>query len=267
MKRILLILFVLVQITPFLWAQTTNPALKSSKKYVPIKVEEHTIQLKDSKIELDKNGFPKQIYTFYRPTQNPTKILFENIHFHVVRKSDSKNILLKDGGVKFAKNDKKTDRWNGIVKWKSSSRNDSLVMEVVGKAKFDGQLTFNVKIMALQAMALKEVTMHIPFVPTLPSIMMGFGVNEGKRPEKVEWKWDGPFKNETGAWLGNEEAGLRYVLKKGAWANENRGGVTVGLKGSSMLANNYTGEHEMKKGDVRYYNFMLFIKPLHGTKR
>ncbi len=250
----------------------TAQELKSTRKlntvkYVPIKVESNSISLRDSKIELDKSGFPKQINTFYNSTKDPIKLLFENIHFHFVRKSDGKNIILKDGVVKFSKNDKNTDRWNGIVKWKSTNRNDSLIMDVSGKLKFDGHLSYKVKVSALQDVLLKDVTMHIPFIPTLPTIMMGFGINEGKRPEKVEWKWDGPFKDQRAAWLGNPDSGIQYTLRKGAWANENKGGVTIAIKGSSMLANNYTGEHEMKNGDVLYYNFNILIKPLSLIER
>ena len=245
--------------------------LKSGKKlvslkYVPIKVEGNTLILRNSQIELDKNGFPKQIQTFFNPSTPPTKLLYENIHFHFVRKSDGKNTVLKDGGVKFAKNDKKVDRWNGIVKWNGTSRNDSLVMDVKGKLKFNGQLLYSVKVTALQDIALKDVTMHIPFIPTLPTNMVGFGIADGKRPEKVEWKWNGPFKNDNGAWLGNEDAGLQYTLRKGAWDNKSKGGVTVGIKGSSMLANNYTADHDMKKGDVLNYDFTLFITPRQAIK-
>ena len=258
----------LIQAALFVTAQELPSSKKSpSVKYVPIKVEGNSITLKNSQIELDKNGFPKQIQTMFNPSLSPIKLLYENIHFHYVRKSDGKNTVLKDGGVQFAKNDKKVDRWNGIVKWKATNRNDSLVMDVTGKLTFNGQLKYKVKITALHHIVFKDVTMHIPFIPTVPVKMLGFGVDDDKRPDKVEWKWDGPFKNQHWAWLGNVDAGFQYTLQKGAWDNNAKGGVSIGIKGSSMLANNYTGEHEMKKGDVLHYDFILLVTPFIAAKK
>jgi hypothetical protein len=51
---------------------------------------------------------------------------------------------------------------------------------------------------------------------------------------------------------------LGYVLHGTQWANGGRGGITVGIKGRSLLANNYTGAHSMKKGDQLEYDFDLF---------
>ncbi len=249
-KRLFTFLF-LILATLQINAQELNYGRRViSIPYVPIKIEGNTILLYGSKIELDKSGFPKQI-------ANSTSLLYENIHFHFVRESDGKNMILKDGGLQFLK---KTDR---RVKWKSINQNDTLIMEVKGKLGLGGLIRVMVKVKALNAIELKDVTMHIPFTPTIANSMMGFGIAYGQRPEKVEWKWNGEHKYKHGAWLGNPTIGLEYTLRRGAWANRNKGGVTIGIKGSSMLANNYTGKHKMKKGDVLHYNFTLLVTSPH----
>ncbi|RZL44664.1 MAG: hypothetical protein EOP00_19355 [Pedobacter sp.] len=272
------------------WKQTRLTWLNSTlaqkntviAPYTALNVQENTISLLGRKVELDKNGFPKQIQTYYSPemtevTTTPNNLLAENIHFHFVRKADGKNIKLNDGGIKFTKKEA------GTVQWDAKSVNDSLQVDVSGSLEFDGFLAYTVKVTALQDVGLKDVTMHIPFNKTAATYMMGLGQKGGLRPEKVEWKWDVANKNQDGAWLGNVNAGLQYSLRDEhyvrplntnfylqkplllpkSWGNENKGGITVGIKGSSMLANNYTGEHSMKKGEVLYYNFNLLITPFH----
>ncbi|MFA6276068.1 MAG: glycoside hydrolase domain-containing protein [Pedobacter sp.] len=272
------------------WKQTRLTWLNSTlaqkntviAPYTALQVQENTISLLGRKVELDKNGFPKQIQTFFSPemtdyTTTPNNLLAENIHFHFVRKADGKNTVLKDGGIEFTKKEA------GTVQWKSKNANDSLQMDVAGSLEFDGFLAYTVKVTALKDVDLKDVTMHIPFNKTAATYMMGFGQKGGTRPEKFDWKWDVANKNQDGAWLGNVNAGLQYALRDEkyvrplntnfylqkplllptSWGNENKGGVTIGIKGSSMLANNYTGERQLKKGDVLYYNFTLLITPFH----
>jgi len=272
------------------WKQTRLTWLNSTlaqkntviAPYIPLQVQGNTISLLGRKVELDKNGFPKQIQTFFSPemteyTTTPNNLLAENIHFHFVRKADGKNTVLKDGGIQFTKKEE------GTVQWKSKNANDSLMMDVTGTLEFDGFLVYTVKVTALQEVDLQDVTMHIPFNKTAASYMMGFGQKGGERPVQFDWKWDVANKNQDGAWLGNINAGLQYSLRDEhyvrplntnfylqkplllptSWGNENKGGVSIGIKGSSMLANNYTGERKMKKGDVLYYNFTLLITPFH----
>ncbi|MEO8110235.1 MAG: glycoside hydrolase domain-containing protein, partial [Ginsengibacter sp.] len=128
-----------------------------------------------------------------------------------------------------------------------------------------------------------EITMHIPFKKDITKYMMGLGQKGSYRPEKFEWKWDVAHKNQDGAWIGNVNAGLQYSLRDeryvrplntnfylqkplllpSSWGNGDKGGITIAEKGKSILANNYSGERHMKKGDVLYYNFNLLITPFH----
>lgn len=272
------------------WKQTRLTWLNSTlaqkntviAPYTALQVQGNTISLLGRKVELNQNGFPKQIQTFFSPemtdiTTTPNNLLAENIHFHFVRKADGKDIKLIDGGVQFTKKEA------GTVQWITKTGNDSLKVEVSGSLEFDGFLAYTVKVTALQDVDLKDVTMHIPFNKTAAPYMMGLGQKGGVRPEMVDWKWDVATKNQDGTWLGNVNAGLQYTLRDEnyvrplntnfylqkplllptSWGNGAKGGITVGIKGSSMLANNYSGERQMKKGDVLYYNFNLLITPFH----
>jgi hypothetical protein len=249
--------------------------------YTPLTLQQKTISLLGRKVELNEDGFPKQIQTFFTPemtgyTDQPNVLLYEPIHFHFT-KMDGKNLSLKSKGLVFTKQEA------GGFQWQASSVNDTLQMDVAASLEFDGFASFTVKVSALQDIQLKDITMHIPFKKEMAKYLMGLGQKGGERPEQVNWKWDVATKNQDGAWIGSVNAGLQYSLRDekyirplntnfylqkplllpGSWGNETKGGITVGIKGSSMLANNYTGERSLHKGDVLYFNFTLLITPFH----
>ncbi len=250
--------------------------------YTALKVNHDTISLLGRKVIVNKDGFPEQIQTFFTPemteyTNQPNDLLAEAIHFHFTKMIDGKNLVLKSNGLQFMKKEP------GTVQWEATSSNDTLKMEVSASMEFDGFVAYKVKVTALQDVDFKDITMHIPFKKDIPKYMMGLGQKGGYRPENFEWKWDVAHKNQDGAWIGNVNAGLQYSLRDEkyvrplntnfylqkplllptSWGNDNKGGITIGEKGKSILANNYSGERTMKKGDVLYYNFNLLITPFH----
>jgi hypothetical protein len=274
MKKILFAICAFMICSNFIMGQNTNE----------LEVNETFISLFGRKIELDKNGFPKQIQTFFYQDGTASQdmgnhLLAENIHFHFVRKSDGKNIKFIDGGIVF------TDKSKNSVSWKAKSISDSLQVDVVGFIGLKGRLIYFVKVTALHDILLKDITMHIPFQKNAANYMSGLVQKYALRPEKVEWKWEGAEQMEE-TWLGNVNGGLQYILgdeksirmsknpsfqKRSlppiSWYNNGRGGITIGIKGSSMLVNNFTGERQMTKGEVLYYNFTLLVTPSNTTKK
>jgi Family of unknown function (DUF6067) len=263
MKKFVLSLFFLLTFQWLPAQENTVPA-----PFTPLIICGDTISLLGRKLQLNRQGFPEQIQTFFTAEMSdysttPTNILAENIHFHFTRQSDGKDIRLIGGGLEF------TRRQPGIVQWQATSTSDSLRMEVAGTLKFDGSLSYTVKLTALQDLELKEITMHIPFQKEVAKYMMGLGQKGGNRPDSmVAWTWDLSHKNQEWAWIGNLNAGLQWSLRDeklpSSWRNSGRGGITVGIKGRSLLANNYSGARNMKKGDTLYYNFTLLITPFHA---
>jgi hypothetical protein len=249
--------------------------------YTPLLVKNNTVSLLGRTVEVNNDGFPKQIQTFFTPemtdiTNAPNNLLTEGIHFHFI-KPDGKNIKLKSQGLQFTKTEP------GTVQWNATSGNDSLQMEVSASLEFDGFISYTVKVKALQDISLKDITMHIPFKRNVAKYMMGLGQKGGYRPENFEWKWDVTHKNQDGAWVGNVNAGLQYSLRDdkyvrplntnfylqkplilpSSWGNGDKGGIKVTDDGKAVLANNYSGERKLSKGDVLYYNFTLLITPFH----
>ena len=271
------------------WKQTRLPWINSTlaqentviAPYTALTLQQKNIGLLGRKVEVNEDGFPKQIQTFFTPemtgyTEQPNTLLYEPIHFHFT-KMDGKNFTLKSKGLVFTKQEA------GIIQWQASNVSDTLQMDVNGLIEFDGFSSYTVKVTVLQDVQLKDIVMHIPFKKEIAKYLMGLGQKGGERPDPVNWKWDVANKNQDGAWIGSVNAGLQYSLRDekyirplntnfylqkplllpSSWANGDKGGITVGIKGSSMLANNYTGERSLKKGEVLYFNFNLLITPFH----
>ena len=252
--------------------------------YTPLDISGDTlIRLLGRSIRLSRQGFPEQIQTWFTPemtdtTDHPNNLLAENIHFHFVRASDGKDIRLAPQGVQF------TGRSPGTVSWTATSAADELRMDVSAALEFDGFLSYTVKVTALTDLDLKDIDMHIPFQPDMGKYMMGLGLKGGYRPDSMyRWKWDVAHKNQDGAWIGEVNAGLQFSLRDehyvrplntnfylqkplvapSSWANSGKGGIDVGIKGRSMLVNNYSGARHLSKGDTLFYNFNLLITPFH----
>ncbi len=250
--------------------------------YTALKVAGNTIGLLGRKLELNKDGFPKQIQTFFTPEMTgyqsqPNNLLTAGIQFHFTKKDEIKEIQWKNSGVNF------TLRQPGTVQWHAINTADDLNMEVNASIEFDGFVSYSVKVTALKNVELSNIAMQIPFSKKEAKYMMGLGQKGGYRADDFKWKWDAAHKNQDGAWIGNVHAGLQYSLRDenyvrplntnfylnkplllpASWGNGTNGGVNISEKDNAILADNYSGERSMKKGEVLYYNFTLLITPFH----
>ncbi|MEO6253805.1 MAG: glycoside hydrolase domain-containing protein [Ferruginibacter sp.] len=271
------------------WKQTRLKWLNSTMAqentviapYTALQVQDSVISLLGRKVKLNAAGFPAQIQTFFTEemtgyTDRPNNMLYEPIHFHFTG-TDDKDLKWKNDGVKYTK------KTAGTVQWNSVNTNESLKMDVHASLEFDGFMTYSVKVTALKDVSFKEITMHIPIMPEKAKYLMGLGQKGGNRPDSIGWKWDVATRNQDGAWIGTVQAGLQFSLRDekyarplntnfylqkplllpSSWGNANKGGVTIALKGRSVLVNSYSGERKMKQGDTLFYNFTLLITPFH----
>jgi hypothetical protein len=249
--------------------------------YTALQVDNKSINLLGRKLEINSDGFPKQIETFFTEEMTgyqgmPNNILKAPIHFAAVY-NDGKLMPWKNDDFHFTKKEP------GIVEWEAINSSNDLKMEVNASIEFDGFIVYKVKITALNDVQLKDAYLQIPYNKSASKYLMGLGQKGGYRPETFEWKWDVAHKNQDGAWLGNVNAGLQFSLRDekyvrplntnfylqkplllpSSWGNENKGGITINENIDTVFVNNFSGSRTMKKGDILYYNFTLLITPFH----
>ena len=250
--------------------------------YTPLQLEGNSISLLGRRLEVNADGFPKSIQTFFTEemtalADQPNNIFTEPIHFHFTRAADGKDMKFKNGGIAF------TRKEAGTIAWTATNSNDTLELALNASIEFDGFVAYTVKVTALQDADMKEITLHLPFKKEAAAYLMGLGQKGGLRPDSVGWKWDVANKNQDGAWVGAVNAGIQYSLRDekytrplntnfylqkplllpASWANDGKGGISIAQKGGSILANNYSGRRFIKKGETLYYNFTLLITPFH----
>ncbi len=248
--------------------------------YTPLVVTGKTISLLGRKFIIGNDGLPGQVQTFFTPemtsmTAKPNNILAAPFQF--IAENFAGIEKWKNEGTVF------TEKSPGTVKWSAVSTSPSFQMEVNASLEFDGFVSYAVKIIAAKDITVRDIRMEIPMTPASAKYMMGLGQKGGYRPEDFVWKWDVAHKNQDGAWLGNVNSGLQFSLRDQhyvrplntnfyllkplllpvSWGNNNKGGIDIARKGSTVIVNNYSGERTMKKGDTLYYNFNLLITPFH----
>ncbi|WP_431210704.1 glycoside hydrolase domain-containing protein [Puia sp. P3] len=208
------------------------------------------ILLKGRELLLNKQGFPQQVWI--DPAGERVALLAENVHFHFINQADGKDFRLRNGELKFG------EKEEGRAKWDATTVADAVSMYVEGEASDKGVISLKVRVTALQDVDLKDIVMHIPMEKGVAKSMQGLGRNGNYAFDSIyHWKWE-PGKKMAEAWIGTGKTGLGFLLSgPGEWLNEGKGGVDVGIKGKSMLVNNYSGPRHMKKGDEIDYNFKL----------
>jgi hypothetical protein len=249
--------------------------------YTPLQVTDTTISLLGRKLLIAKDGFPAQLQSFFTPEMTSIgkqayNLLAEPMHFHFT--AGKQKINWQQSGVKF------TTQEPGTVSWQANNTTTNLTMQVNGSLEFDGFLSYQVKLTALEDITLNDINFHIPVLPQHAKYVMGLGLKGGNRPDSVLWKWDVANKNQDGAWLGDVNVGVQFSLRDQhyvrplntnfylqkplllpeSWGNGNKGGIDIFKKGSSVLVNAYSGERTMKKGEELYYNFTLLLTPFHA---
>ncbi|MFI5193118.1 MAG: glycoside hydrolase domain-containing protein [Chitinophagales bacterium] len=249
--------------------------------YRALSIYEKTIHLLGRNFDINEDGLPKQIQTFFNEqmtgyNSEPNNELVAPIHFHF-RTHNGDDLPWRNQGVRFIKQEP------GTVQWESSSSNENLKMDITASLEFDGFVSYTIKITALQDISLEDISMDIPFRKEAAEYLMGLGRKGGIRQDSVEWKWDVTHKNQDGLWMGAVNAGLQYSLRDekyirplntnfylqkplllpASWGNDDKGGIEITQKADTVLAHNYSGAHALKKGDILYYNFNLLITPFH----
>ncbi len=250
-----------------------------AKPFVPLEVDNRSIQILGRELELDLLGFPAAIYSYFTPEMtclSSTKeaLLAEPINAKVIL-NDNQPLVWMTEEYSIILNSP------GMASWSTVNNSGPLIMSVNGTIEYDGMLDYKISLIATQDVELKDFILHLPLQKESAEYILGLGYKGGKRPNHVNWKWDVASKHQEGAWLGTVNKGIQYVLRDEnyerplntnfyrqkpliaptSWYNEGRGGIRITENGDFVDIENYSGSRHMLRGDTLHFNVRFLITP------
>jgi len=246
--------------------------------YTAMTVSNRTIGLLGRTIALNDLGFPSSIQSFFdveltKLTDSPLEMLKGNIQIVIVNPDNSKQEFVP---TSFAF----TRKAEGAVAWISEAESGNFNMLLTAQAEFDGCVEYQVTLVPKRDINVNDIRLEMPFRNEVAEMMMGLGVHGGKRPEKLDWKWD-QQKNQDALWVGKVNAGIQTSLKDinyvrplntnfylskplnmpPSWYNNGNGGITASKVSDVYLVEAFSGKRFLHKGEELHFNFRLLITP------
>ncbi|MDN5201707.1 DUF6067 family protein [Fulvivirgaceae bacterium BMA10] len=248
------------------------------KPYEPVKISNKKISILGREIMLNEYGFPENILSYFTPEMTGLKessepILARPIRFDVVDENGHSTQWEPNSYVI-------QQTYKSVANWTSNVSSDDFIMNVSGTLEYDGMLDYKIKVIAKKDIGVKDIKLQIPMQKEAAKYILGLGQKGGKFKNSISWKWD-VTKHQEGAWLGNINKGIQYVLRDenysrplntnfyqakplnlpNSWFNENKGGINITAKNDVVNVENYTGARKIKKGDTLNFNIRFLITP------
>ena len=246
--------------------------------YTPMTLRDKTIGLLGRSVTLNDSGFPASIQSFFdismtKLTDTPLEMLKGPFQFVIVNADNSKQRFVP-GDFTF------TRKTEGAIGWTVEAESGDFNMLLTAQAEFDGCIEYQVTLVSKRAIDVNDIRIEIPYRYEVAEMMMGLGVKGGKRPEKLEWKWD-QQKNQDALWVGKVNAGIQTSLKDEnyarplntnfylskplnmppSWYNDGIGGITASKVFDVFLVQAFSGKRTLHKNEELHFNFRLLITP------
>ena len=248
------------------------------KPFTPVSVSNNIISILGRDIKLNNFGFPENIFSYFTEEMTKLKeekegILAHPIKFDIIRKNNLK-VEWKTNSYKINQTHKSS------TYWESTNISNDFTMNISGVLEYDGMLDYKINIIANKDVNIKDIKLLIPMEKEAAKYILGLGLKGGKFKENITWKWD-VTKHQEGAWLGNINKGIQYVLRDetyerplntnfyqakplnlpNSWYNNKKGGINITSENGIVNIENYSGERSMKEGETLNFNIRFLITP------
>lgn len=254
------------------------------KGYQPVKVEGRRIKILGRSLTLADNGLPSDYTTFFTSSNQSVSEKGEEVvsspFRFIIEKESGEKIKLSTGDLEFFSSS------NAATNWKVVNTSADADIELTGHLEFDGFIDYSLRLTAKKQLKIKDIRLEIPVNKAYADYMMGLGHEGGYRKGSWKWKWD-VTRNQDMLWIGSVTGGIRIRLKAEnyirplinvyykygrlnlptSWGNNNKGGVDVIEKGNEVTFKAYSGDREMREGDILNYNFELLLTPFRTIDR
>jgi hypothetical protein len=249
-----------------------------TRGYEEIGREGNLIKILGRSVTIAPSGLPAEITSFFEPSNQFLVPEGKSVTSHpfqfIVEKENSEVLHFIPGKLEF------TDQSPGHLSWQVINSCDECELICYGRMEFDGYVNYKLMLRSKETIRVKDIRLEIPVNKNHARYMMGLNHEGGNRASSWEWKWD-TARNQDMLWLGNVNGGLRIKWKAEnyvrpliniyyafgplhlppSWGNGGKGGVDVKEKDGLVLVRAYSGDRELKPGEVLNYDFELLITP------
>ncbi len=242
----------------------------SSAQEKGLSIADKIISISGKKLEINADGFPKQIQSFYdwefnKFGFNPTNLLYEPMHFHlyITPKTQEKLVVNTFNLLSESKDS---------IAWEATSYSSSISQHIKAKIDGNGLISYDIKLKALKDISFSNINFHIPFEKNSAKYLVGLENKGYLRPDTVRWAWKTANVSNPEVLIGNDNIALYLSLDqhknpenlhiKNGWCNDDNGRIQINVKGSSMLMEFSTGSVTIKAGEELAFDFNLLMLPI-----
>ena len=248
-------------------------SLSSSAQQKGISIADKIVFVSGKKLEINADGFPKQIQSFYDWEFNkfgfkPTNLLYEPIHFHLFTSPKTQEKLVVNTFNLLSKS-------KDSIAWEATSSSVNLSQHVQAKMVNNGIVNYHIQLKAFKDISFSNINFHIPFEKDATKYLVGLGNKGYLRPDTVKWDWNSANVLNPEVLIGNDNAALYFSIDrsktptashtKNGWRNADNGKIQITIKGSSMLMEFSTGSVTIKAGEELTFDFNLLMLPIDGN--
>lgn len=242
------------------------------KPFTPPTIEQNTLSILGRRAELDTNGLPKQIYSYFDEgieiKDTPQKELFY------------KPCEFKIGNQIIAAEDFNAQVHKNRIECTAICEYESFTAKITGIYRYDGQCEHSVKIMPKKDFTAGNVSLSFFINKDCSKLMHGLG-HRASAAEELCFHWDAD-KQQDSIFIGTVNCGARFKFKAEdyrrplinifyknlplivpttTWDNNSRGNIKVQVSSECTTILAQTGAMEFKAGNEKSFDFETHITP------
>ncbi len=248
--------------------------------FMPISLKNNTLKILGREIELNSNGLPKQIKSYFtgandKISEQAQNLLASPFVFKIIL-NNGQEVKLQAGKIAYLKQN------DSRIEWQCTSHSPEITLICNAASEFDGYSKFNMKVIGKKSTEIKDIRLDFEMPDHEAEYAMGMNHKGGYRPQIIDWKWNVAKMNQDAIWLGNMNGGIRLKLMDEqyhtpliniyyefgplklplSWGNNGNGGFRLASENGVVKASAYSGFRKIKARDTLNFDFELLVTPL-----
>ena len=245
--------------------------------FTAVRAEGRRIEVLGRELELGANGLPARVASYF----SAANTRLEPTRREILARPATFVVETIAGPMAWEHTFQSLTHTELDAHWSARSTTDGLRLETSGWLDYTGSGEVRMRLHAERDVELKDARLELPFREDTSRYFMGLHRQGGRRPERVEWRWDVNQRQDC-FWMGDVNAGLMLRFKDGdylrppvniyygfrplrlpvSWGNDGHGGIDVAAAGDEgVLTRAYSGPRTLKRGEALDFIFELYLTP------